>query len=135
MQFKSFVEDTHREFFDKVSEIREEQEKLQRLRSLVRGPRKDLKARMLEVSREEVERKRMPDERGRHKQAMLEAYDQQEARIFAEYHKSLTRTLRGKLFIPLSADDVILFETTPRTESKESLCTTKPSFEYDELPE
>lgn len=30
----------------------------------MRGPRKDLKARMLEVSREEVERKRMPDERG-----------------------------------------------------------------------
>lgn len=26
---------------------------------------------------------------GRHKQAMLEAYDQQEARIFAEYHKRL----------------------------------------------
>ncbi|KAF2600883.1 hypothetical protein F2Q68_00011903 [Brassica cretica] len=36
---------------------------------------------MLEVSREEVER--------RHKQAMLEAYDRQEARIFAEYHKRL----------------------------------------------
>ncbi|KAE8685219.1 putative Flavonol 4'-sulfotransferase [Hibiscus syriacus] len=49
---------------------------------------------MLEVSREEAERKRMLDERAnyRHKQVMLEAYDQQcdeAAKIFAEYHKRL----------------------------------------------
>ncbi|KAF8107299.1 hypothetical protein N665_0124s0090 [Sinapis alba] len=67
---------------------------VERLRNLVRRQRKDLKARMLEVSREEAERKRMLDERAnyRHKQVMLEAYDQQcdeAARIFAEYHKRL----------------------------------------------
>ncbi|ESQ32542.1 hypothetical protein EUTSA_v10003675mg [Eutrema salsugineum] len=67
---------------------------VERLRNVVRRQRKDLKARMLEVSREEAERKRMLDERAnyRHKQAMLEAYDQQcdeAARIFAEYHKRL----------------------------------------------
>ncbi|CAH2044896.1 unnamed protein product [Thlaspi arvense] len=67
---------------------------VERLRNVVRRQRKDLKARMLEVSREEAERKRMLDERAnyRHKQATLEAYDQQcdeAARIFAEYHKRL----------------------------------------------
>ncbi|MBA0675181.1 hypothetical protein Goari_016738 [Gossypium aridum] len=49
---------------------------------------------MLEVSREEAERKRMLDEKAnyRHKQVVLEAYDQQcdeAAKIFAEYHKRL----------------------------------------------
>ncbi|KAJ4833097.1 AUGMIN subunit 5 [Turnera subulata] len=67
---------------------------VERLRNLVRRQRKDLKARMIEVSREEAERKRMLDERAknRHKQVMLEAYDQQcdeAAKIFAEYHKRL----------------------------------------------
>ncbi|XP_010553951.1 PREDICTED: AUGMIN subunit 5-like [Tarenaya hassleriana] len=67
---------------------------VERLRNIVRRQRKDLKARMLEVSREEAERKRMLDERAnyRHKQVMLEAYDQQcdeATRIFAEYHKRL----------------------------------------------
>ncbi|XP_061947959.1 AUGMIN subunit 5 [Populus nigra] len=67
---------------------------VERLRSIVRRQRKDLRARMIEVSREEAERKRMLDERAknRHKQVMLEAYDQQcdeAAKIFAEYHKRL----------------------------------------------
>ncbi|KAK2359628.1 AUGMIN subunit 5 [Trifolium repens] len=67
---------------------------VERLRNVVRRQRKDLKARMLEVSREEAERKRMLDERAnyRHKQVMLEAYDRQcdeASRIFAEYHKRL----------------------------------------------
>ncbi|KAF5748907.1 hypothetical protein HS088_TW04G00868 [Tripterygium wilfordii] len=67
---------------------------VERLRNIVRRQKKDLKARMLEVSREEAERKRMLDERTnyRHKQVMLEAYDQQcdeAAKIFAEYHKRL----------------------------------------------
>ncbi|XP_030482303.1 AUGMIN subunit 5 [Cannabis sativa] len=67
---------------------------VERLRNILRRQRKDLKARMLEVSREEAERKRMLDERAnyRHKQVMLEAYDQQcdeAAKIFAEYHKRL----------------------------------------------
>ncbi|KAL2241604.1 UNVERIFIED_CONTAM: AUGMIN subunit 5, partial [Sesamum indicum] len=49
---------------------------------------------MIEVSREEAERKRMLDERSnyRHKHVMLETYDQQcdeAAKIFAEYHKRL----------------------------------------------
>ncbi|XP_012488259.1 AUGMIN subunit 5 [Gossypium raimondii] len=66
----------------------------ERLRNIVRRQRKDLKARMLEVSREEAERKRMLDEKAnyRHKQVVLEAYDQQcdeAAKIFAEYHKRL----------------------------------------------
>ncbi|GAU14029.1 hypothetical protein TSUD_168540 [Trifolium subterraneum] len=67
---------------------------VEKLRNVVRRQRKDLKARMLEVSREEAERKRMLDERAnyRHKQVMLEAYDRQcdeASRIFAEYHKRL----------------------------------------------
>ncbi|KAL5582076.1 hypothetical protein UlMin_014518 [Ulmus minor] len=67
---------------------------VEKLRNILRRQRKDLKAKMLEVSREEAERKRMLDERSnyRHKQVMLEAYDQQcdeAAKIFAEYHKRL----------------------------------------------
>lgn len=66
----------------------------ERLRHVVRRQRKELKARMVEVAREEAERKRMLDERSnyRHKQVMLEAYDRQcdeAAKIFAEYHKRL----------------------------------------------
>ncbi|KAB2613744.1 hypothetical protein D8674_036060 [Pyrus ussuriensis x Pyrus communis] len=67
---------------------------VEKLRNIVKRQRKDLKARMLEVSRAEAERKRMLDERSkkRHNQVMLEAYYQQcdEAeKIFAEYHKRL----------------------------------------------
>ncbi|ESQ47139.1 hypothetical protein EUTSA_v10027646mg [Eutrema salsugineum] len=67
---------------------------VERLRNIVRRQRRDLKSRMLEVSREEAERKRMLNERAsyRHKQALLEAYDQQcdeATRVFAEYHKRL----------------------------------------------
>ncbi|KAM2143755.1 hypothetical protein ACFX1R_047514 [Malus domestica] len=67
---------------------------VEKLRNIVKRQRKDLKARMLDVSRAEAERKRMLDERSkkRHKQVMLEAYYQQcdEAeKIFAEYHKRL----------------------------------------------
>ncbi|XP_050227930.1 AUGMIN subunit 5 [Mercurialis annua] len=67
---------------------------VERLRNVVRRQRRDLRARMMEVSREEAERKRMLDERAknRHKQVMLEAYDQQcdeATKIFAEYHKRL----------------------------------------------
>ncbi|KAL8038512.1 hypothetical protein ABFX02_11G112200 [Erythranthe guttata] len=70
------------------------EKEVERLRQIVRRQRKELKARMIEVSREEAERKRMLDERSnyRHKQVMLEAYDQQcdeAAKIFAEYHKRL----------------------------------------------
>ncbi|XP_010257953.1 PREDICTED: AUGMIN subunit 5 [Nelumbo nucifera] len=70
------------------------EKEVDRLRQIVRRQRKDLRARMLEVSREEAERKRMLDERSnyRHKQVMLEAYDQQcdeSTKIFAEYQKRL----------------------------------------------
>ncbi|XP_051141120.1 AUGMIN subunit 5 [Andrographis paniculata] len=70
------------------------EKEVERLRQIVRRQRKELKARMIEVSREEAERKRMLDERSnyRHKHVMLEAYDQQcdeAAKIFAEYHKRL----------------------------------------------
>ncbi|KAG8366977.1 hypothetical protein BUALT_Bualt16G0024500 [Buddleja alternifolia] len=70
------------------------EKEVEKLRQIVRRQRKELKARMIDVSREEAERKRMLDERSnyRHKQVMLEAYDQQcdeAAKIFAEYHKRL----------------------------------------------
>ncbi|XP_021739387.1 AUGMIN subunit 5-like isoform X1 [Chenopodium quinoa] len=70
------------------------EKEVERLRQILRRQRKELKAKMLEVSREEAERKRMLDDRGniRHKQVMLETYDQQcdeAAKIFAEYHKRL----------------------------------------------
>lgn len=70
------------------------EKEVERLRHMVRRQRKELKARMLEVSREEAERKRMLDERSnyRHKQVMLDAYDQQcdeAVMIFSEYHKRL----------------------------------------------
>ncbi|KAK4359107.1 hypothetical protein RND71_021336 [Anisodus tanguticus] len=71
------------------------EKEVERLRQIVRRQRKELKARMLEVSREEAERKRMLGERSnyRHKQVMVEAYDQQcdeAAKIFSEYHKRLS---------------------------------------------
>ncbi|KAL8161911.1 hypothetical protein V2J09_013400 [Rumex salicifolius] len=70
------------------------QREVERLRQIVRRQRKELKTKMLEVSREETDRKRMLDERAnsRHKQVMLESYDQQcdeATKIFAEYHKRL----------------------------------------------
>ena len=47
---------------------RENAEKeVERLRHMVRRQRKELKARMLEVSREEAERKRMLDERANYR--------------------------------------------------------------------
>ncbi|XP_010928500.1 AUGMIN subunit 5 isoform X1 [Elaeis guineensis] len=70
------------------------EEEAERLRNVVRRQRKELRARMVEVAREESERKRMLDERSnaRHKQVMLEAYDQQcdeATKIFAEYQRRL----------------------------------------------
>lgn len=44
---------------------------VERLRNILRRQRKDLKARMLEVSREEAERKRMLDERANYRYAVL----------------------------------------------------------------
>ncbi|KAL5579611.1 hypothetical protein UlMin_012053 [Ulmus minor] len=110
---------------------------VEKLRNILRRQRKDLKAKMLEVSREEAEWKRMLDKRStyKHKQVMLEAYDQQcdeVAKIFAEYHKRLRfyvvklGMLKGQVYSgnrekeaiystlkgSKSVEDVILIETT-----------------------
>ncbi|KAL1558941.1 AUGMIN subunit 5 [Salvia divinorum] len=87
-------ESSSREMAFQERELAEKE--VERLRQIVRRQRKELKARMIEVSREEAERRRMLDERSsyRHKQVMLEAYDQQSdeaTKIFAEYHKRLRR--------------------------------------------
>lgn len=128
---------------------------VERLRNLVRRQRKDLKARMLEVSREEAERKRMLDERGsyRHKQVTLEAYDQQcdeSARIFAEYHKRIqiyvdqARTSLRSSGLDYSgdreavytsvrgSDDVILVETT-RERSVRKACESLASHVVERI--
>ncbi|CAN4115508.1 unnamed protein product [Withania somnifera] len=85
--------ESSREFALQERDLAEKE--VERLRQIVRHQRKELKARMLEVSREEAERKHMLDERSncRHKQVMLEAYDQlcdEAAKIFSEYHKRLS---------------------------------------------
>ncbi|KAF0915528.1 hypothetical protein E2562_036681 [Oryza meyeriana var. granulata] len=69
-------------------------EEADRLRGVVRRQRKELRARIAEVAREEAERKRVLGERSnaRHKQVMLEAYEQQcdeACKIFAEYQRRL----------------------------------------------
>uniref|UniRef100_A0A804UDL3 AUGMIN subunit 5 n=1 Tax=Zea mays TaxID=4577 RepID=A0A804UDL3_MAIZE len=69
-------------------------EEAERLRGIVRRQRKELRARIAEVAREEAERKRVLGERSnaRHKQVMLEAYEQQcdeACKIFAEYQRRL----------------------------------------------
>ncbi|KAL2552188.1 hypothetical protein Fot_05807 [Forsythia ovata] len=89
---EGLVESSSREMALQERELAEKE--VEKLRQTVRRQRKELKTRMLEVSKEEAERKRMLDERSnyRHKQVMLEAYDQQcdeAAKIFAEYHKRL----------------------------------------------
>ncbi|KAK4477540.1 hypothetical protein RD792_016769 [Penstemon davidsonii] len=86
------------------------EKEVERLRQIVRRQRKELKARMIEVSREEAERKRMLDERSnyRHKQVMLEAYDQQcdeAAKIFAVYHKLLQNYVKQAKEAHSSTDD------------------------------
>lgn len=47
---------------------------VERLRHIVRRQRKDLRARMLEISREEAERKRMLDERANYRFVGLQAF-------------------------------------------------------------
>ncbi|CAA6660220.1 unnamed protein product [Spirodela intermedia] len=112
------------------------EEEAARLRGVVRRQRKELRARMAEIAREETERKRMLDGRSsaRHKQVMLEAYNQQcdeASRIFAEYQKRLQSYVdqasdvrssaasgaeNGAFYSTVkgnrSSDDVILVETT-----------------------
>ncbi|KAI5055330.1 hypothetical protein GOP47_0030475 [Adiantum capillus-veneris] len=69
---------------------------VERLRHVLDRLQKDLKSRMLELSREEGERQRVLDDKydSRHRQVMLEAYDErceQAACIFAEYQRRLHR--------------------------------------------
>lgn len=114
---------------------------VERLRNILRRQRKDLKARMLEVSREEAERKRMLDERAnyRHKQVMLEAYDQQcdeAAKIFAEYHKRLRFYVSQardaqRTIVDSSAEGVTTFSGSSEKEAVYS--TVKGSKSADEF--
>ncbi|KAJ1406499.1 HAUS augmin-like complex subunit 5 [Sesbania bispinosa] len=114
---------------------------VERLRNIVRRQRKDLRARMLEVSREEAERKRMLDERTnyRHKQVMLEAYDRQcdeAAKIFAEYHKRLCYYVNQardaqRLGADSSVETINSFSAKSETESVYS--TVKSSKSADDV--
>eukprot|EP00252_Welwitschia_mirabilis_P020836 TRINITY_DN5196_c0_g1_i1.p1 TRINITY_DN5196_c0_g1~~TRINITY_DN5196_c0_g1_i1.p1 ORF type:complete len:683 (-),score=164.85 TRINITY_DN5196_c0_g1_i1:20-2068(-) len=70
------------------------EKEVERLRHILQRQRKELKGRMLEAAREEAERKRMLDEKSnyRHKQVILESYDQrceEASKIFAEYLRRL----------------------------------------------
>ncbi|XP_071707820.1 AUGMIN subunit 5-like [Rutidosis leptorrhynchoides] len=85
-------ESDNRETVEKERELAEKE--VERLRRIVRRKRKELKDRMVEVSHEEGDRKRMLDERSnyRHKQVILEAYDSQcdgAVRILTQYHNRL----------------------------------------------
>ncbi|XP_075100522.1 AUGMIN subunit 5 [Nicotiana tabacum] len=106
------------------------EKEVERLRQIVRRQRKELKARMLEVSREEAERKRMLDERSnyRHKQVMLEAYDQQcdeAAKIFSEYHKRLSYYVSQARNVKRSSvDSSAEVITTFHANEKESVYST-----------
>ncbi|KAK8491298.1 hypothetical protein V6N11_051310 [Hibiscus sabdariffa] len=81
---------------------------VERLRHIVRRQRKDLKARMLEVSREEAERKRMLDERANY--SNYGGNSEKEA---------VYSTVKGTK----AADDVILIETT-RERNIRKACET-----------
>ncbi|KAJ6804230.1 AUGMIN subunit 5 [Iris pallida] len=69
-------------------------EEAAKARGTVRRQRRELRGKMAELAREEMERRRMVDERAnaRHKQVMLEAFDWQcdeASKIFAEYQRRL----------------------------------------------
>ncbi|CAN1244262.1 AUGMIN subunit 5 [Linum perenne] len=114
---------------------------VERLRNIVGRQRKDLKARMLEVSREEAERKRMIDERSknRHKQVMLESYDQQcdeAAKIFAEYHKRLCYYVnQARDAQKLSADSLadVVSNTSANSEKESVYSTVKGAKSADDV--
>ncbi|KAK6128834.1 hypothetical protein DH2020_037470 [Rehmannia glutinosa] len=143
------------------------EKEVERLRQIVRRQRKELKARMIEVSREEAERKRYSiinaffvfEAEGeilgsygriqrckltdwfsiyRHKQVMLEAYDQQcdeAAKIFAEYHKLLRYYVNQardaqRSSIDSSSEMVTSF---PANNEKELYSTVKGSKSADDV--
>ncbi|KAK6128641.1 hypothetical protein DH2020_037617 [Rehmannia glutinosa] len=116
------------------------EKEVERLRQIVRRQRKELKARMIEVSREEAERKRMLDERSnyRHKQVMLEAYDQQcdeAAKIFAEYHKRLRYYVNQARDAQRSSVDSSseMVTSFPANNEKELYSTVKGSKSADDV--
>ncbi|KAI5665765.1 hypothetical protein M9H77_15618 [Catharanthus roseus] len=116
------------------------EKEVDRLRQIVRRKRKDLKARMLEVSREEAERKRMLDERAnyRHKQVIVEAYDQQcdeATKIFAEYHKRLRYYLTQARDVHRSTSDPLEVVTSfhPKNEKEAVYSTVKSSKSADDV--
>lgn len=113
---------------------------VEKLRQIVRRQRKDLKARMLEVSREEAERKRMLDERAnyRHKQVMLEAYDQQcdeATKIFSEYHKRLRHYLNQARDVHRSSGDSVEVVTSfhPKNDKEAVYSTVKGSKSAEDV--
>ncbi|KAK6128781.1 hypothetical protein DH2020_037487 [Rehmannia glutinosa] len=131
------------------------EKEVERLRQIVRRQRKELKARMIEVSREEAERKRhsiinaflclklkvrflavMVE--SRHKQVMLEAYDQQcdeAAKIFAEYHKRLRYYVNQARDAQRSSVDSSseMVTSFPANNEKELYSTVKGSKSADDV--
>ncbi|KAL8124716.1 AUGMIN subunit 5 [Apium graveolens] len=113
-----------------VQEREATEKEVERLRQVVRRQRKELKARMLEVSKEEAERKRMLDERSnyRHKQVMLESFDQQcdeAAKIFSEYHKRLRYYVNQARDAQRSSAESVDLTTSIHTSSdKDSVYST-----------
>ncbi|GMP30799.1 hypothetical protein CsSME_00005303 [Camellia sinensis var. sinensis] len=113
----------------------------ERLRHIVRRQRKELKVRMSEVSREEAERKRMLDERSnyRHKQVMLEAYDQQcdeAAKIFAEYHKRLRYSVnqaRDAQMLTVDSSIEVVNTYSANSEKEAVYSTVKGTKSADEV--
>ncbi|XP_024545326.1 AUGMIN subunit 5 [Selaginella moellendorffii] len=110
------------------------EKEVERLKGVMARLQKDVKSRMLDLSREEGERQRVLDDKfnSRHKQVQLESFDQrceQTVRIFAEYRRRLARYVdrareaqRGKLAeskkeqdtvyaTSIKGDDQILIET------------------------
>ncbi|XP_031489847.1 AUGMIN subunit 5 [Nymphaea colorata] len=117
------------------------EEEVERLRHIVRRQRKDVHARMLEVAREEAERKRMLDERAgyKHRRIMLEAYDQQceeAVKIFAEYQKNIHRYVgqaKDAHRIKISDSQDVVDDTHPGSENDTVFSTIKGSKATDDI--
>ncbi|KAG2715418.1 hypothetical protein I3843_03G077600 [Carya illinoinensis] len=114
---------------------------VERLRNILRRQRRDLRAKMLEVSREEAERKRMLDERAnyRHKEVMLNAYEQQcdeAAKIFAEYHKRLhyyVNQARDAQGLNVDSSDEVVNSFSANSEKEAVYSTVKGSKSADDM--
>ncbi|XP_041002534.1 AUGMIN subunit 5 isoform X1 [Juglans microcarpa x Juglans regia] len=114
---------------------------VERLRNILRRQRRDLRAKMLEVSREEAERKRMLDERAnyRHKEVMLNAYEQQcdeAAKIFAEYHKRLhyyVNQARDAQRLNVDSSDEVFNSFSANSEKEAVYSTVKGNKSADDM--